>query len=300
VLTSLSRGGDANNLARASLEDEEIADTYVVAGNGDGVGSTATLNVAHAFPARSSGNRPTLLTFNDNLLAPARVVLVALLVMVTTTVDGVHDAVGGTFEAAADRVVVASVVVVSHFGCFRFFDFDCSFGFDVDSFSGSTAFVFVVYFDVVSLTEAGTVITFGDVDFCLAVRSLTFDFDVYVGVAGSSFAVDFDVNVCVTDWLTFFSVAISGELDFGESGLFLDMNTLFVTAVFSGAVFSEAWVLFFVDFRGRVAIFPSDVFLGIDLYFDFGLGSLLGVVAVRRREEAQGNGDSGVKVQIAG
>lgn len=209
MLASLSGGGDANDLARASLEDEEIADTDVVAGNGDGVGSTATLNVADAFPAGSSANGPALLTFNDNLFAPTTgVVLVAFLVMVTTTVDGVHDAVGGTFKAAANRVVVASVVVVSHFRGARFFDFDCSFGFDVDSFSGSTTFVLVVYFDVVGLTEAGTVITFSDVDFCLAVRSLTFDFDVYVGVAVVSLTVDFDVNVCVTDWLTFVSVAV--------------------------------------------------------------------------------------------
>lgn len=98
---------------------------------------------------------------------------------------------------------------------------------------------------------------------------------------------------------------ISGELDFGEAGTFLDTNTLFLGAVFSEAdfcvaVFFEARVFFLVDFKGRVAIFPSDALLGIDLYFDFGLGSLLGVVAVRRREEAQGNGDSGVKVQIAG
>lgn len=38
VLTSLRRGRDADDLARAALEDQEIANADVVAGDGDGVG----------------------------------------------------------------------------------------------------------------------------------------------------------------------------------------------------------------------------------------------------------------------
>jgi hypothetical protein len=38
VLTSLRRGGDADDLARAALKDQEIANADVVAGDGDGVG----------------------------------------------------------------------------------------------------------------------------------------------------------------------------------------------------------------------------------------------------------------------
>jgi hypothetical protein len=37
VLASLGRGGDANDLARAALKDQEIANADVVAGDGDGV-----------------------------------------------------------------------------------------------------------------------------------------------------------------------------------------------------------------------------------------------------------------------
>jgi hypothetical protein len=37
VLTSLGGGGDADDLARAALEDQEIANADVVAGDGDGV-----------------------------------------------------------------------------------------------------------------------------------------------------------------------------------------------------------------------------------------------------------------------
>jgi len=38
VLASLRRGGDADDLARAALKDQEIANADVVAGDGDGVG----------------------------------------------------------------------------------------------------------------------------------------------------------------------------------------------------------------------------------------------------------------------
>lgn len=38
MLTSLGGGGDANNLARAALQDQEIANADVMTRNGDGVG----------------------------------------------------------------------------------------------------------------------------------------------------------------------------------------------------------------------------------------------------------------------
>jgi hypothetical protein len=40
VLASLRRGGDADDLARAALEDQEIANADVVARDGDGVGGS--------------------------------------------------------------------------------------------------------------------------------------------------------------------------------------------------------------------------------------------------------------------
>lgn len=39
VLASLSRGGDADDLARTALQDQQVADPDVVAGDGDGVGN---------------------------------------------------------------------------------------------------------------------------------------------------------------------------------------------------------------------------------------------------------------------
>ena len=55
-----------------------------------------------------------------------------------------------------------------------------------------------------------------------------------------------------------------------------------------------------IELEGRVAIFPSDALLA-NLSFDSSLGRLgLYVAAVRRREDAEGDGDSGVKVQVDG
>jgi hypothetical protein len=41
VLASGRRGGDADDLARTALKDQEITEADVVAGNGDGVGRDA-------------------------------------------------------------------------------------------------------------------------------------------------------------------------------------------------------------------------------------------------------------------
>lgn len=53
-----------------------------------------------------------------------------------------------------------------------------------------------------------------------------------------------------------------------------------------------------------VLTFPSDALLSvgkIDLSLDVSLGDLfLCVAPVRRREDAEGNGNAGVKVQVAG
>ena len=46
VLASLSRGGDADDLARTALQDQQVADPDVVAGDGDGVGNHGAGGVA--------------------------------------------------------------------------------------------------------------------------------------------------------------------------------------------------------------------------------------------------------------
>jgi hypothetical protein len=53
VLASLGAGGDADDLAGTALEDEEVADADVVAWDGDGVGSSTTLDETDGFAAGS-------------------------------------------------------------------------------------------------------------------------------------------------------------------------------------------------------------------------------------------------------
>ena len=76
--------------------------------------------------------------------------------------------------------------------------------------------------------------------------------------------------------------------------------TLLVDAVLGGAA-RTVFLPVEVELEGRTAIFPSDALV---VYFSFdpgGLGRFAGHVApVRGREDAEGDGDAGVKVQVAG
>lgn len=100
VLAGLGRRGDADDLAGTALEHDEVADADVVARNGHGAGRDAAgaLDEADALAATTF-----FATFDADLL-----------VVVVSTVNGVHDAVGGTLYAAAEGVVAALVVVVAH------------------------------------------------------------------------------------------------------------------------------------------------------------------------------------------
>jgi hypothetical protein len=218
--------------------------------------------------------------------------------------------------------------------------FDGGVSFDVDLlflFTGSTAFVLAGVFYVVGAADALTVVSLSNVDFCLTIR-FTFDLalnvDLNVGVLVLrllvvvvvlwSLTVDFDVDMCVSDWglayrcvvvgwcwllvmvvdrcvlvmdrWTLFSVSISREFDLGEPLALWESVTLLVHADFLSA--ARTVFLVEVGFEGRVAIFPSDALLGSDLCLNPGVGCLLDVVAVRRREDAQRDWNSGVKVQV--
>lgn len=100
VLAGLGGDRDADHLARTALEDQEIANADEVAGDRDGVGrvAAARTNDANILTAAGGG---TLLD-DDVLLGLA--------------VEGVEEAIGRTLDAAAEGVVVAFVVVVTHLG----------------------------------------------------------------------------------------------------------------------------------------------------------------------------------------
>jgi len=131
VLAGLGRDGDADDLARTTLEDQEIADADVVAGKGDGVGSHgAGWTTGAGLAVDSGGGRRWDLNFLlldfDLYAVDVRVVLlmmavVAVVIVVVVVVmeergavDGVADTFGNALSSSAEGVVMAVVVVVSH------------------------------------------------------------------------------------------------------------------------------------------------------------------------------------------
>lgn len=119
VLASLCRGGDSDDLAGTALQNQQVADPDVVAGDGDGVGNhggargrvTSLGRCWTGLVARSGGGDFAVLddyVFFDTLGAGVRVVVVM------TAVDGVQDSFGGAVESVTERVVVTVFVVISH------------------------------------------------------------------------------------------------------------------------------------------------------------------------------------------
>lgn len=106
VLTGLGRGRDADDLARTSLKDQQVADADKVTGDGDGVrlvGTPAGFDKANVL--------------SDTLTNPGRALLVdddLFAVMMMSSAERVHDPVGSTLDAATERVVMTFVVVVAH------------------------------------------------------------------------------------------------------------------------------------------------------------------------------------------
>jgi len=152
VLASLGGGGDADDLARAALEDQEIANADVVAGDGDGVGRShlagfCNLDVlderrpggrtevrysdrswggsggrrVRAGGSRSRGRRGELLlnyNFLTDVVVLGALVRVLVRVVVAVTVNGVNDVIGDLVSSFGDtvtkRMVVTVFVVISH------------------------------------------------------------------------------------------------------------------------------------------------------------------------------------------
>jgi hypothetical protein len=142
VLAGLGGGGDTDDLARAALEDQEIANADVVAGDGDGVGGShgaRSCGVAGGRRVAGSGvasprdgdtrvdtgrsggegrGGGSVLLLDYDFLAVVFVgragVGVGVRVVVAVTVDRVEDAVSSFVETVAEGVVVTVFVVISH------------------------------------------------------------------------------------------------------------------------------------------------------------------------------------------
>ena len=119
MLARLRRGGDADDLAWPALKDQQVADAHVVAGDGDGAGWGATLDVAGA-GGHGRGGFALVDLVLDRLLADVggRGGVVVVSPVAVPSVDRVGDAftqaVRGTVGAVPEGVVVPVVVVVTH------------------------------------------------------------------------------------------------------------------------------------------------------------------------------------------
>lgn len=98
VLAGLGGDRDADDLARAALKDQDVADADEVAGDGDGLASGAAV---------AGLDDADILTWSSDLTG-VRLLMVGV-------GEGVHDTVGSALNAAAEGVVLAFVVVVTHF-----------------------------------------------------------------------------------------------------------------------------------------------------------------------------------------
>lgn len=102
VLARLCRSGDADDLAWTTLQDQQVSNADVVAGNGDGVGRTRRAGSSRITSTWSTHGDFAVLDNNVffNTLGAAFVLVVV--VMVRMTFEGVKDAVCGTTNSVAE------------------------------------------------------------------------------------------------------------------------------------------------------------------------------------------------------
>ena len=164
-----------------------------MARDGDGVGAvstTAGLNEANCL-GRSTADTAWTIDLIDVDTGALDINIVVVVVMVVM-MEWMADAVGSTFNATAEGVIVAVVVVVAHVSFVLSVDFDVGF----DSYVCSRATTFV--FDVVSGVGAAAVVSLGDIELVLndtvvVLAAVVLDVD---GISHAS-AVNFDVDVGV-------------------------------------------------------------------------------------------------------
>jgi hypothetical protein len=93
VLAGLGRGGDADDLARTALEDQQVTNADVVAWDGDGGGSDGAR-------AGSRSRHGDFAFFNNDVFLALGAVVVVMVVRVAF--EGVKDAVGGAVESVTE------------------------------------------------------------------------------------------------------------------------------------------------------------------------------------------------------
>ena len=228
VLARVRRRGDADDLAGAALEDQQVADADVVAGDADRVRTAVALDVAHVAASadrgagRANAGVVVALALDQAVALDHDVLAVVVVMVVVPAVEGVQDAVRGALQAAAEGVVAALVVVVAHLAAAAaaLGGVDGLFGFDVHVLGGGAA---VLDLDVVGCSAVlGSGVLEGDARVAALVLDVVGGAALVVVVLGReaaavlalgyvdlgflagtlAFAFDVDVNFGATSWFT--------------------------------------------------------------------------------------------------
>ena len=169
MLAGLSGSGDADDLARTSLKDKQVADADMVAGDGYSVWPSTALDIADAFTnTLADASWAAVFLVNDNLLTFSAVAM---------RMERVENTVGCFFNAVTEGVVAAFFVVIAHFGWWINSSFALGFDFDFYFFTRMGAPTLVL--NVVGWLDASAVVTLGDVDLFFAAGS----FDINLSLA---------------------------------------------------------------------------------------------------------------------
>jgi len=191
-LTGLRRHGNTDDLARSTLQKEDITNADEVALDGHATTLAETrLNITDSWSSGTTAGRPSHTRLADDGLFIA--ITVVMVVMVGEWVD---ELIGSTFHSTAEAVVLTFVVVVTHVSFNWLVELDvCLFNGDV-LLNWSTTLVFYV---VCGILKAAAVVAFSDVELGLkgaivglALTSFVINVDVVLGAS----TVNLNINVC--------------------------------------------------------------------------------------------------------
>lgn len=186
VLTCLAAHADTNDLRRSALEQQDVPNADEMALDGHALAAEPWLHVADLLDRAITHTHWPCTTGAAVALGNHHFVSLDSVAMVAVR-EWVQDAVCSTLDAAAERVVLSFIVVVTHLvsclGCDLFLlDGDVCV-----CLQGPTTLVF----NVVIWIEAAAVVSFGDVELCLksaavvclVLVAVDVDFDVVSSVA---------------------------------------------------------------------------------------------------------------------
>jgi len=266
-------------LARTTLEDDKVTDADKVAWDGYFIrsrGFATGRNHAAAIPCTCADARGAI-NVNVNVNVHLSTVMM---------VKWMQDAFCCTLDATAEGVVITLVVVVPHLA-FSADVYVNVFSSEVFVACWSTTLVFDV--DEVGI-GAAAVLSFSDVNLCLSVLLITSLTALVLEVDRVSRSAKVDVNVNVgLSWTT---IVLPAKIGLCETFTLLVDTDLCLIAAWTFRISDPDVDVFPSDARGATGLVEFPLYLCC--------GNLLcgSVTPVRRREDTNRDGDTGVKVQF--